>query len=103
MAAAVGKPFEAKKPFKKEGHKQMAYLTATIKSLVKKGLKKAAKSKKQQHCSYILSSSDSDSEEETRCRDMLLDISSHQGKRSYLPWEKEFPRRYIPSTLTATL
>jgi hypothetical protein len=43
---AAGKPSEAKKLFKKGGHKQMAYLTATIESLVKKGLKKAAKSKK---------------------------------------------------------
>ena len=32
----------------------------------------------------------------------LLDISSHSGKRSYLPWEKEFPCRYIPSTLADT-
>jgi hypothetical protein len=40
----------------------MAYLTAAIKSLVKKGFKKAAKSKKRKHCSYDLSSSDSNSE-----------------------------------------
>jgi hypothetical protein len=33
----------------------------------------------------------------------ILDISSHLGKRSYLPWEWEFPRRYIPPTLVATL
>jgi hypothetical protein len=37
----------------------MAYLTATIKSLVKKGLKKAMKSKKRKRRSYDLSSSDS--------------------------------------------
>ncbi len=46
MAAAAGKPSKAKKPLKKGGDKQMAYLTATIESLVKKGLKKAAMSKK---------------------------------------------------------
>jgi hypothetical protein len=40
------KPSDTKKPFKKEGDKQMAYLTAAIETLVKKGLKKAAKSKK---------------------------------------------------------
>jgi hypothetical protein len=41
-----GKPADAKKPAKKGGDKQMAYLTATIESLVKKGLKKAMKGKK---------------------------------------------------------
>ncbi len=44
IAVAAGKPSEAKKPFNKGGGKQMAYLTATIESLVKKGLKMAAKS-----------------------------------------------------------
>jgi hypothetical protein len=43
MAAAAGKPSEARKPFKKGGDKQMAYLTSTIESLVKKEFKKAAK------------------------------------------------------------
>jgi hypothetical protein len=62
MAAAAGKPCKKKKPFKKGVNKQIAYLTATIKSLVKKGLKKAAKSKKQEGCSYDFSSSDSDRE-----------------------------------------
>jgi hypothetical protein len=33
-----GKPTNARKPTKKGGDKQMAYLTATIESLVKKGL-----------------------------------------------------------------
>jgi hypothetical protein len=58
------KPSDAKKPFKKGGNKQMAYLTATIESLMKKGLKKAMKSKKRKHsCAYdSSSSSDSDSE-----------------------------------------
>ncbi len=32
----------------------------------------------------------------------LLDILSYLGKRCYLPWEWEFPRRHIPSTLAAT-
>ncbi len=61
VAAAAGKPSEAKKPFKKGGNKQMAYLRANIESLVKKGLKKAAKSKKCKRHSYDLSSSDSNS------------------------------------------
>jgi hypothetical protein len=46
IAAAAVKPSDTKKPFKKGDEKEMAYLTATIRSLVKKGLKKAAKSKK---------------------------------------------------------
>jgi hypothetical protein len=46
---------------KKGGNKQLAYLTVTIKSLVKKGLKKAAKSMKCKPC-YDSSNSDSDSE-----------------------------------------
>jgi hypothetical protein len=62
VAAASGKPSKARKPFKKECNKQMAYLTATIKSLVNKGLKKAAKSKKRKPCSYDSSSSNSDLE-----------------------------------------
>ncbi len=33
----------------------------------------------------------------------MLDISSQIGKRSYLPWEWEFPCRHIPPTLAATL
>jgi hypothetical protein len=37
IAAAAGEPSEAMKPFKNGGNKQMAYLTATIESLVKKG------------------------------------------------------------------
>ncbi len=37
MAAAAGKPFKARKPFKKGGNKQLAYLTATVESLVKGG------------------------------------------------------------------
>jgi hypothetical protein len=36
----------AKKPTKKGGNQQMAYLTATVESLVKKGLKKAMKGQK---------------------------------------------------------
>jgi hypothetical protein len=53
----------AKKPAKKGGEKQMAYLLATDETLVKKGLKKAMKGKKRKHnCAYVSSSSDSDSE-----------------------------------------
>ncbi len=33
----------------------------------------------------------------------MLDISSHLGERSYLPWEWEFPCRHIPPTFAATL
>jgi hypothetical protein len=40
-----GKPVNAKKPAKKGGDQQMAYLMAAVESLVKKGLKKAMKSK----------------------------------------------------------
>jgi hypothetical protein len=40
------KPTETKKPAKKEGDKQIAYLSATVETLVKKGLKKAMKGKK---------------------------------------------------------
>jgi hypothetical protein len=57
------KPTDARKPAKKGGNKQMAYLTATVESLVKKGLKKAMKGKKRKHSrAYHSSSSDSDSE-----------------------------------------
>ncbi len=58
-----GKPADARKPTKKGGNKQMAYLMATIESLVKKGLKKAMKGKKRKrNCANDSSSSDSDSE-----------------------------------------
>ncbi len=58
-----GKPANAKKPAKKGGDKQMAYLTATVESLVKEGLKKAIKGKKhKRNHSYDSSSSDSGSE-----------------------------------------
>ncbi len=60
VAAAAAKPSDAKKPFKKGGDKQIAYLTAAIKSLVKKGLQKAVKSKKHKCCSYDSHSSNSD-------------------------------------------
>ncbi len=42
IATAALKPSDAKKPFKKVGDNQMAYLMAAIESLVKKGLKKAS-------------------------------------------------------------
>ncbi len=58
-----GKPANAKKPAKKGGDKQMAYLTAIVESIVKKGLKKAMKGKKRKHnCAYDSLCSDSDSE-----------------------------------------
>jgi hypothetical protein len=57
------KPANAKKPAMKGGNQQMAYLTVTIESLVKKGLKKAMKGKKRKHSrAYDSCSSDSDSE-----------------------------------------
>jgi hypothetical protein len=59
VSSFQSKPVNAKKPAKKGGDQQMAYLTAAVESLVKKGLKKAMKSKKQQHYD---SSSNFDSE-----------------------------------------
>jgi hypothetical protein len=57
------KPANAIKPAKKGGDQQMAYLMATVESLVKKGLKKAMKGKKRnRNCAYDSSSSDSNSE-----------------------------------------
>jgi hypothetical protein len=56
------KPINAKKPTKKGGNKQMAYLSATVETLVKKGLKKAMKGKKRKRSqAYDSSSSDSNS------------------------------------------
>jgi hypothetical protein len=46
VAAAGRKPSDAKLFSKKGGDKQMAYLTAVVESVMKKGLKKAMKSKK---------------------------------------------------------
>jgi hypothetical protein len=64
VAAATCKPGDAKPSFKKGGNKQMAYLTAAIESVMKKGLKKAMKSMKRKHnCAHDSpSSSDSNSE-----------------------------------------
>jgi len=57
------KPTDARKPAKKGGNKQMAYLTATVEFLVKKGLKKAMKGKKRKrNRAYDSSSSDSNTE-----------------------------------------
>ncbi len=68
-----GKPANAKKPTKKAGDKQMAYLTAAIESLVKNGLKKAKKGKKhKRNRAYDSYSSDSDSEIEIWSRDTGL-------------------------------
>ncbi len=62
ISSFQGKPVNAKKPAKKGGNQLMAYLTATIESLVKKGLKKAMKGKKRKRSRAFDSSSDSDSE-----------------------------------------
>jgi hypothetical protein len=57
------KPTNAKKPAKKGGNKQMAYLLATIETLVKKVLKKVMKGKKRKrNRAYDSSSSDFNSE-----------------------------------------
>jgi hypothetical protein len=57
------KSANAKKLAKKGGNQQMAYLTATVESLVKKRLKKAMKSKKCK-CNHAYDSSSSDSNSE---------------------------------------
>jgi hypothetical protein len=63
VSSFQGKPIDARKPAKKGGDKQMAYLTAAVESLVKKGLKKAMKGKKRKRSrAYDSSSSDSNSE-----------------------------------------
>jgi hypothetical protein len=64
MAAAARKSSDAKQPSKKGGGEQMAYLTATVESMMKKGLKKAMKFKKRKrnHAYDLPSSSYSNSE-----------------------------------------
>ncbi len=62
VSSFQGKPVNAKKPTKKGGDQQMAYLTAAVESLVKKGLKKAMKGKKRKRNHAHDSSSNSDSE-----------------------------------------
>ncbi len=56
----------------------MAYLTATVESLVKKGLKKAMKGKKRKHSrAYDSSSSDSNSQQEIGSHDTELVADEH--------------------------
>ncbi len=56
----------------------MAYLSATVETLVKKGLKKAIKGKKcKRNHAYDSSSSDSDSEQGIGTRDMELVVDKH--------------------------
>jgi hypothetical protein len=62
VSSFQGKPANAKKPAKKESNQQMAYLTAAVESLVKKGLKKAMKGKKGKRGRAYDSSSGSNSE-----------------------------------------
>jgi hypothetical protein len=52
----------AKKPAKKGGDRQMAYLTTAVESLIKKRLKKAMKGEKRKHNRAYDSSSNSNSE-----------------------------------------
>jgi hypothetical protein len=56
----------------------MAYLTATVESLVKKGLKKAMKSRKRKrNCAYGSSSSYFNSKSEIGSRDTELVVDKH--------------------------
>jgi hypothetical protein len=72
------KPAEAKKATKKAGNKQMAYLSATVETLVKKGLQKVMKGKKRQrYHTYDSSSSDSNSEEGIGSRDTEYVVDKH--------------------------
>jgi hypothetical protein len=64
MAAAGRKPGGAKPSYKSGGDKQMAYLTAAVESVMKKGLKKAMKSKKRKRNRAYDSPSSSDSDSE---------------------------------------
>ncbi len=53
MAAAGRKPGGVKPSSKSGGDKQIAYLTAAVEFVMKKGLKKAMKSKKRKrNCAY---------------------------------------------------
>jgi hypothetical protein len=62
MAVAAHKPGDAKPSSKKGGDKQMAYLTAAVEFVMKKGLKKAMKSKKRKRNRAYDSPSSSDSD-----------------------------------------
>jgi hypothetical protein len=62
VAAAGHKPSDAKPFSKKGGNKQMAYLLAAVESVMKKGLKKAMKSKKRKRNRAYDSPSSSDSD-----------------------------------------
>jgi hypothetical protein len=64
VARATRKPNDAKQPSKKGGDKQIAYLTATVESMMKKGLKKAMKSKKRKRNQAYDSPSSSNSNSE---------------------------------------
>ncbi len=64
MAAAGRKPSDVKPFSKKVGNKEMAYLTAAVESVMKKGLKKAIKSKKRKRNRAYDSPSSSDSNSE---------------------------------------
>ncbi len=61
VAEAAHKPGDAKPSSKKGGDKQMACLVATVESVMKKGLKKAMKSKKRKRNRTYYSPSSSDS------------------------------------------
>jgi hypothetical protein len=64
VAAAARKPGDMKPSFKKGGDKQMAYLTAAVESIMKKGLEKAMKAKKRKRNRGYDSPSSSDSDSE---------------------------------------
>jgi hypothetical protein len=62
ISSFQGKPMNAKKPAKKGGDQQMAYLMAAVESLDEKGFKKAMKDKKRKRSCTYDSSSNSNSE-----------------------------------------
>jgi hypothetical protein len=72
VSSFQGKPANAKKPAKKGGNQQMAYLAVAVESLVKKGIKKAMKGKKRKRNRTYDSSSDSNSEQGIGSRDTEL-------------------------------
>jgi hypothetical protein len=77
VSSFQGKPVNAKKPAKKGGDQQMAYLTAAVESLVKKGLQKAMKGKKRKGSHAYDSSNNSDSEYGIGSCDTELVVDKH--------------------------
>ncbi len=98
VAVATCKSGDGKSTSKKEGEKLMAYLTATIESLMKKGLKKAMKSKKRKrNRTYDSpSSSDSNSKQEAGCCDTEHIVDKHlKLDKPFLSYSKSTQPRPI--------